>query len=62
MTPSFLFLVAFLVVGIGIGVVGFLEFGSERVAGIARVVFYVFVALVVVGLFLGLLTDASRAG
>lgn len=62
MTPSFLVLVAFLIVGIGIGVVGFLDFGGERVAGIARVLFYIFVALVVVGLFLGLLSDASRAG
>jgi hypothetical protein len=60
MESSFLVLVVVLVLGIGVGAVGFLEVGGPRVARAARWVFYLFVAMVVIGLFLGLLTDAAR--
>lgn len=60
MELSFLALVVILLLGIGVGAVGFMEVGGPRVARTARLVFYLFVALVVVGLFVGLMGDAAR--
>ncbi len=62
MPASFLWFVAFLVVGLAVGVVGFSERIPAGVSRRARLVFYLFVVLVVVALFLGILSDASRTG
>ncbi len=60
MTPGFIGLIIFLVLGILIGAVGFNEWGGERVARISRIVFYLFVAVVIFGLIFGLMNDAAR--
>ncbi|GEM_PF-1782278 len=60
MNVGFIGLIIFLVVGILIGAVGFNEWGGERVARVARIVFYLFVAVVIFGLIFGLMTDAAR--
>ncbi len=62
MPASFIWLVAVLAVGLVVGVVGFSERVPPGVSRRARLVFYLFVVLVVIMLFVGILSDAARAG